>query len=312
MNDPLSHTVSHRIEIMTRPDLPDPVGRSLLERIRTFGGPRVDDIRTCAVYRFSPHAIGDAGEMSAEALRELGAALYADPVLNHCTVNGEGLSKAAYDWYVEVGYRPGVTDNVGRTAQESLEYKLGRPLAEGHHVHSSIGYFIRGDLTRHQAHDLAAEWVANELIQQLLVLGPEENGDARQSLFNLPRVDLHTQVKVERFTLESPEEMMRLSKARLLALSPEEAAIICEYFARPEVIAQRKAAGLEIEGAQATDVELEVLAQTWSEHCKHKIFNAHVNYTDENGHSEEIKSLFKTYIQGATKSVRAALGKDDF
>ena len=32
-----------------------------------------------------------------------------------------------------------------------------------------------------------------------------------------------------------------------------------------------------------TDVELEVIAQTWSEHCKHKIFASKIRYADQSG-----------------------------
>ena len=52
-----------------------------------------------------------------------------------------------------------------------------------------------------------------------------------------------------------------------------------------------------------TDVELEALAQTWSEHCKHKIFNAHITYADEQGRIQEIDSLFKTFIVRATEEI---------
>jgi len=34
------------------------------------------------------------------------------------------------------------------------------------------------------------------------------------------------------------------------------------------------------EGRQPTDIELETLAQTWSEHCKHKIFSSNISYTE--------------------------------
>ncbi len=54
--------------------------------------------------------------------------------------------------------------------------------------------------------------------------------------------------------------------------------------------------------AGATDVELEMIAQTWSEHCKHKIFNAVIRYT-EAGREERIDSLFRTYIRATTEAV---------
>ncbi|MDP3012998.1 MAG: AIR synthase-related protein, partial [Candidatus Subteraquimicrobiales bacterium] len=40
----------------------------------------------------------------------------------------------------------------------------------------------------------------------------------------------------------------------------------------------------------------------WSEHCKHKIFNAEIIY-EENGKIEKIDSLFKTYIKRATEKI---------
>ena len=59
-------------------------------------------------------------------------------------------------------------------------------------------------------------------------------------------------------------------------------------------------------------MELECLAQTWSEHCKHKIFAGTVQYEDENGNKQEIKSLFKSFIQRTTRDVREKLGAKDF
>jgi hypothetical protein len=64
-------------------------------------------------------------------------------------------------------------------------------------------------------------------------------------------------------------------------------------------------------GRNPTDVELETFAQTWSEHCKHKIFNAAIEYTDD-GRKESIDSLFKTYVVGSTNRIRQTLGKRDF
>ncbi|MDF1862120.1 MAG: phosphoribosylformylglycinamidine synthase subunit PurL [Verrucomicrobiales bacterium] len=48
-------------------------------------------------------------------------------------------------------------------------------------------------------------------------------------------------------------------------------------------------------GREPTDVELEVIAQTWSEHCKHRIFGATIEH-EVDGEKETVNSLFKTYI----------------
>ena len=55
--------------------------------------------------------------------------------------------------------------------------------------------------------------------------------------------------------------------------------------------------------ASPTDVELECIAQTWSEHCKHKIFAAAVTCTDEHGQPRTIDGLFRTFIRGATMEI---------
>jgi phosphoribosylformylglycinamidine synthase len=54
---------------------------------------------------------------------------------------------------------------------------------------------------------------------------------------------------------------------------------------------------------EPTDVELECIAQTWSEHCFHKIFRAGVRYTDEHGREAYIDGLFDTFIRGATRTI---------
>lgn len=53
---------------------------------------------------------------------------------------------------------------------------------------------------------------------------------------------------------------------------------------------------------EPTDVELEVIAQTWSEHCKHRIFGAKIEHTVD-GEAETVESLFKTYIYDVSKRI---------
>ncbi|MCZ6534331.1 MAG: AIR synthase-related protein, partial [SAR324 cluster bacterium] len=303
----------HRIEVVTAPEHPDPQGASLHARIRRFSDLPLEAVRTCAVYLFDDEAFpqngGGADGDSSGFLQGLGEDLFADPVLHRCRVDGAAIADTEFDWYVEVGFRPGVTDNVGRTAQESMEFRLGAPLAEGHHVHTATGYFLTGKFSRGEAEGLASEWLANDLIHQVLVLAKEDWPEGREQLFRLPRVSLTNPVQVETFAMDSTDALVELSTARVLALSREEIETIQAHFLRPDVRETRREAGL---GDAVTDVELEVLAQTWSEHCKHKIFNAEIAYTDEHGATENVHSLYKTYIQGATRTVREALGADDW
>ena len=46
-----------------------------------------------------------------------------------------------------------------------------------------------------------------------------------------------------------------------------------------------------------------MIAQTWSEHCKHKIFNAKINTGKPANPPREIDSLFKTFIRSTTEEL---------
>jgi len=81
------------------------------------------------------------------------------------------------------------------------------------------------------------------------------------------------------------EELMRISREGLLSLNLAEMRTIQNYFLRL--------------GRNPTDVELETIAQTWSEHCVHKTFRGLIEYTDENG-TELIDNLLKSTIMRAT------------
>ena len=132
--------------------------------------------------------------------------------------------------------------------------------------------------------------------------------DAGMGVF-VPRVTLTAEPVVETYNINiDMEELLKINREKTWALSREELSAIKEYFNRPETIEERKKAGLD---GQPTDVEIEALAQTWSEHCKHKIFNASIEY-EEDGTISRIDSLFKTYIVGSTDAIRKKKGKKDF
>ncbi len=57
-----------------------------------------------------------------------------------------------------------------------------------------------------------------------------------------------------------------------------------------------------------TDVELETLAQTWSEHCSHKTFKSTIHYREQDStgnvlQEETISGLLKQYLMCATESI---------
>lgn len=72
---------------------------------------------------------------------------------------------ADFDWIIEVGFRPGVTDNEGRTAKETLRTVLGDRKMDIS-VYTSTQFLISADLTRAQVEHIAKDLLANELIQR--------------------------------------------------------------------------------------------------------------------------------------------------
>ncbi len=293
--------MSHRIEITFKKHLPDPTGEKTLRRIH--GDLEVDavtDVRTVDVYNIS-------GSLEKDVLQQL-AVLYADPVTQVYSIDRP--AKGDFDWLIETGFLPGVTDNVGRTATETLIDLTGVSRGEMH-VFSSRQYRLSGEISRKHADFIASSLLANTLIQHVMVISRDKFDFSVGMDPYLPEVHMDQVPPVENIRLEGLDdrELMRLSDERCLSLSLEEMHAARKFYARADVRLARKKAGLDEE---PTDVELETIAQTWSEHCKHKIFAAEIEYTDENGKTQTINSLYKTYIQGATSVVRKKLGERDW
>jgi phosphoribosylformylglycinamidine synthase len=214
-----------------------------------------------------------------------------------------------FDWIIEVGFRPGVTDNVGRTAREAIELVLGRELKEEEKVYTSKQCLITGNLSLREIEKIATGILANELIQRFTIVR-KSDWDAKRGMPPVvPRVKEDTAGgKVEEIDLNVDDEgLMKISQEGVLALNLDEMRAIQSYIRDGKVIKERKKVGL---GERLTDVEVEALAQTWSEHCKHKIFNGIIRYQDENGKVKVIKSLFNTFIRGATDKIRKSLDED--
>ena len=101
--------------------------------------------------------------------------------------------------------------------------------------------------------------------------------EEKKSFFEIPIRDL------------DPDGLLNLSEKMKLSLSVEDMIEIQLYYASE----MRR---------EPTDVELECIAQTWSEHCKHRIFGARIEHSGDSG-EEVIDSLFKTYIKAVTERI---------
>lgn len=277
-----------------KPGLRDSAGDAVQRQLEEDLGVMVDDVRVYDVY-----TIDDA--VSDEDVERLRVELFTDPVIQESAV--DGTLAAGFDFSVEIGFRPGVTDNIGATATRAAAQVLGRPFPPGKRIYKSTRYVLRGDLTKERCEQVTRDLFANDLIERWEI-HTEAELSANGHGLGVPVVTDRSEIAVHEIDLDvSDEELAAISKRMVLALSLEEMQAIQRYYREEAIAAARIEAGLP---EAPTDVEFECIAQTWSEHCKHKIFAANIDYVGPDGSRQRIASLFDTYIKAATKET----GKD--
>lgn len=226
-----------------------------------------------------------------------------DPLLEElwCAVPSErqpwldGWKRTGYDWFAERQFQPGVTDNLAHTVQEALALKGFMA-----HVASGTGFLFRGNANpgkNVQEIEQASKYVRFHPLTDKFVVH-QLSGNRREEFLSFPEVHLPAPLPPAVISLDLDDNgLMALSQQRLLALSLAEMKAIRDYFKDAEVERNRAFRGMP---KWPTDVELEIIAQTWSEHCKHKIFNATIRHAENGGEPTTIQSLYKTYIKKPT------------
>jgi phosphoribosylformylglycinamidine synthase subunit PurSL len=297
MAHPLARHDVRRIEVALRPGLRDPRGESVAHTVRAFLGIPVERVRTRDVYKI------EADLAAAEVERFLHE--LCDPVQQIGALGR--LEGEPFDLAIEVAFKPGVTDAVGKSARVAVEDTLGRRLPEAAAVYSSTFYACSG-IGRAEAERIALELLANPVIQTIRIQSFDEWRAAAPDA-SVPKVAAHARPAVRTVELSgSDPELEQISRTRLLALTLGEMRAVRDHFLCAGDDPRRRALGL---GSAPTDVELECIAQTWSEHCKHKIFNASIRYSEPGREPELIRSLFASYIRGATDAVDRAVRERD-
>ena len=227
--------------------------------------------------------------------------LLVQPVIQDCLVN-RPYTPEGFDYAVEIGYLPGVTDNIAHTVRESMEDLLRTRLDIEKSVFTTITYFLTGGLSGGQVEQIAAE-LYNPLIQRRKILSSADYAREGGMGMDLPVVSIHERPDADVVDLGvDDDELMKIARDGIpegdgsrrgpLALDMASMHAIREYFSGTEK-------------RNPTDVELESIAQTWSEHCKHTIFAAEIDDDIPEG-------IFRSYIREATVRIRRELGDRDF
>lgn len=200
---------------------------------------------------------------------------------------------------VDISFGPGVTDNSAQAALLAL--KLIPELSSlDMKVASGMLYFIECDeqLTSAEWTKLIYEKLANSLLHKIKISLNFNSSDlSRMKKLIFPKVNIVAE-KSKLIDLNIDEkELWKLNQDNCWALSVAELGQIKKYYN-----------GLK---RSPTDVELEIIAQSWSEHCKHKIFSSEITYSEANLPSGlkklgtfNVKGIFKTLIRGATLEIQ--------
>ena len=289
--------MAHRIEIYYQQPELDTRARRIFVRLKGLGlGGSITAVSISDIYTLE----GDFTD--AELLQA--AELLRNPVVHQLIID-KARTLREFSHAFEVGFLPGVTDNVASTTRETLQDSWQRRLPPDAGIYSSRIFYLVGDIDEKDVARISAS-LANPLIQRVQVktqAGYRTEGGMDPVV---PRVSLTETVGVKTIDLDIPaEELEIIGKKGIidhyddnkqpvfrgpLALERPYLDVIIDYFKHKE-------------HRHPTDIELESLAQTWSEHCKHTIFAASMD--------EVVDGLYRHYIKGATAKIRASRGEDD-
>jgi phosphoribosylformylglycinamidine synthase II len=294
-----------------------------MENYRFVISPRRTDDPRSAAYLADAHALGLTavtglrchdlyfieGQLTQADLERLAVELLSDPVTQRytftCLTNGATLPPAS--GVVEVALRPGVTDPVAEQivrgarllgiagvarASTGLRFEIDVDYQKTNHGDTETQRF--SIVITPILHLMAKRLLANAVIQRYAI------GEIEPVFPHPAEASGYTETLPVCGTDDAG--LQALSRVRRAALDLAEMQAIRTYFRTEE--------------REPTDVEIETIAQTWSEHCGHKTFKAKISLTSsplERGESSEarfkdegeINGLLKTYIRAATEKIAA-------
>ena len=212
-----------RVEVAVKEGVRDPAGEAAKLEIRDSLGLSVDSVRVIDVYNID-------AKLSPDELELVREELFTDPIIQESS-SDKPLARD-FTWLIEVGYQPGVTDNVGKTAAEGIADTIGRPLATGESVYTSRQYAIKGELTGDQVETICRKLLANALIQRWSILAGEDAARLeREPLLGLPLVHLGEVAPVREYDLNVDDAtLMDISAKGVLALDLREMHAISSYY----------------------------------------------------------------------------------
>ena len=266
-------------------------GRDVLADIRQIGLDGIEAVSTSNIYFFS-------GRLTRADVELIAEKLLTDPVAEECAVS-EGYSlrgdtRAA----VEVHALPGVMNPVATSTLEAARRLLaaqGLPDAGLADVHTARRYEVLGAAGLSELEQIARRVLANGCIEKWYIQGFDRN-DAIPESFPTPP-ELPFELRNVHLRNLGRDELAKLSREAHLFLSVEEMETIRDYFRKQD--------------REPTDLELETLAQTWSEHCVHKTLRSAIRYRgDAMGAEGQVELTFDNLLKETIVEATTTLARD--
>ncbi len=287
---PQPSTAGFRIEVFYKKE--DPRGSAVKRKFATLGY-SIDKVYISDNYLLDIDVNEKDIQNAAETLIQ--------PVTQNYSINRPYIPDN-FDYCIEVGFLPGVTDNVSHTVRESLEDFFKKKFDSEKSVFYTTCYFFSGKFDSATIHSIGRE-LYNPLIQRIKILPRDAYISGNGMGYEIPVVHISEETGVDLVNLNINEEsLQRIGREGIensdgtrrgpLALDMLSMNVIKEYFHNEEK-------------REPTDIELESIAQTWSEHCKHTIFAAAIDDDTPAG-------LYKSCIRDATARIRKEKGGRDF
>ena len=244
----------YQVEIHPADGYPDRSAERVLSGMREAGIGESATAKTA-------HGFLVQGRLSIEQVSELASQVLSDSVVQQVTVGlcgGDrftGLNSTTVNT-LYVLPKAGVTDPEAETALRAVQ-QLGFPVDA---VRTFRKYVFTG-LSADEFQFAKAKYLTNQSIEQAVDGGLQlrELQVGQPYKFELIEVPLRKL---------AGQDLDQLSQARTLSLTRVEMEQIQSHF-----VAQ---------GREPTDIELDTIAQTWSEHCSHKTLAGRIQYRDEN------------------------------
>jgi len=255
-------SVSYRIEISVKNGFADPRSEGLQKDILDLGIKAVERVKVSSVYLLE-------GKLSQKQLLSIGKDLLADPIVEEYAFDEKPAPHGAR--LIEVGYNPGVMDPVEESVKKGIR-DLGIDSVAA--VRTVKKYLLWGKLSDAILKSISEKLLVNSVVQHVVAHKEAVALPSASYKFNLQKTDIAAM---------DDAALMNLSKGRFW-LNLEEMKIIQDYF--------RKL------GRKPNDVELETVAQTWSEHCCHKTFKSKIKLG-----KKTIDNLMKSTVMKATQEM---------